>query len=256
MGSYCAQRFRDEQGAQVWLTTRTPEKCAVFSESGYRAFLVDFDKGGSDVPGSELAEAVFDMMIISVPVTRKDDLEAIRTRFANLAAFVAKLRFKQAVFFGSVGIYPAENALIREDSYPDAQLEQRLLYGEQTLRSVNSGINILRLGGLFGLNRIFAKYFQGKVCATGDQTANFVHVEDIYGVVVRMMETGVAGATYNLVSPEHPLKKDVLVASAAKYGFGLPSGYDDSDKTAKRVSPDRLIQALNYRFIYHSPVDF
>ncbi len=256
MGTYCAHRFRDDLGARVSVTTTTPEKRQAFGKLGVHAFLVDFDEAGSEVPAAALADEVFDTLVVSVPITRKDDMETIRNRFTRLAAFVGKLRFKQAVFFGSVGIYPNENAVIHEDSYPDEALDQKLLFGEKALRAVSPHFNLMRLGGLFGLERVMAKYFQHKVCMIGYQTANFIHVEDIYGIIRRMMEKGIAGSIYNVVSPGHPLKKDVIRVSAAKYGFDLPSGYDDSDQTAKRVSPDRLIHDLDYAFIYPSPLDF
>src|SRR5690606_18375234 len=238
------------------VSTTTPEKRDRLQDSGFPAFLIDFDQDGSGMPAEELASTVFDLSIVSVPITRKDDMDRIRRRFANLTAFLRKLRFRQAVFFGSVGIYPHEDGLVHEDTYPEERLEQRLLHGERSMRSVNPGFNILRLGGLFGLNRVFAKYFQDKVCATGAQTANFVHVDDIYGVIVRLMESGVSGATYNVVCPEHPLKKDVIEASAAKYGYELPSGYEDTDQTAKRVGSDRIVRELDYAFAYASPLDF
>jgi len=201
-------------------------------------------------------DQLFDLLIVSVPITRKDDMEAIRARFTRLSGFLAGLRFKQAVFFGSVGIYPNEDAIIHENTYPDDRLDPKLILGEQAMRAVFPGFNVLRLGGLFGQERILAKYFQGKVCLIGGQTANFIHVADIFGILLRMMEQGVAGATYNAVCPEHPLKEAVIRASAAQYGFKLPSVFDNTDRTAKRVSPDRLIQALNYRFTYESPLEF
>lgn len=256
VGTYCAQRFREELGARVTVTTTTPEKRERFLDLGLPAFLVDFDKGGSEVPPDELAITVFDILIISVPITRKDDLGTIQRRFKRLVTHLSRLRFKQAVFFGSVGVYPNVDALIHEDTFPDTALDQRLRYGETVLQKAFPDTNILRLGGLFGANRIFAKYFQGKVCTIGSQTANFVHVEDIYHILLALMDKEIVGATYNVVCPENPLKKEVIEASAAKYGFELPSRYDDTDQTAKHVSCQRLLDELHYSFIYPSPIYF
>lgn len=256
VGTYCAQRFRNDLGAMVTVTTTTPEKQQAFEQSGIRAFLVAFGERGSGESASTLTDELFDVLIVSVPITRKDDMPTIQERFSNLAAFIGKLRFKQAFFFGSVGIYPNEHAIIYEDSYSDKALDQKLLYGETTMRNVFPQFNLLRLGGLFGLERVMAKYFQDKVCMIGYQTANFIHVEDIYGIIRRMIDKAIAGVTYNIVSPDHPLKKDVIRVSAAKYGFKPPSSYDESDQTAKRVSPGRLIRELDYAFIYPSPLDF
>lgn len=256
VGTYCARRFREEKGAEVFVTTTTIEKLLSFREAGLPAWLVDFDQQEGHALPEDWPDVTFDLVIVSVPITRKDEMAAIEARFAALSCFLSELRFKQAMFFGSVGIYPNEDALISEHTYPDNRLDNMLLHGEHAMRMVFSGVNILRLGGLFGQERVLAKYFQDKICTIGYQTANFVHVEDIYGVILRLMEKGVTGATYNVVCPEHPLKRDVIEASAAKYGYRLPAGYDDSDRTAKRVSPGLLEKELDYSFVYRSPVSF
>lgn len=256
VGTYCAGRFGQELGARVSVTTTTPEKQEAFERAGMPAWLVDFGQEGSGILPEGLAARLFDTVIVSVPITRKDDMEAIRQRFGHLATFMSQLRFKQAFFFGSVGIYPNESAVIHEDTYPDGRLDPKLLFGERAMRGAFPGINVLRLGGLFGQERVMAKYFQNKPCTIGYQTANFIHVEDIYGIIRRMMESGASGAAYSVVCPEHPLKMDVIRASAAKYGFDLPSGFDDADRTAKRVSPARLVEELGYRFVYESPLAF
>lgn len=255
VGTYCARRFSEEEGAQVFVTTTTPEKQLSFREAGLSAWLVDFDQQGHALP-EDWPDVTFDLVIVSVPITRKDEMAAIETRFAGLSHFLSALRFRQAVFFGSVGIYPNEDAIISENTYADNRLDNKLLHGEHAMRMVSPGFNILRLGGLFGQERVLAKYFQDKICTIGYQTANFVHVADIYGVILRLVEKGITGATYNVVCPEHPIKREVIEVSATKYGFRLPAGYDDADRTAKRVSPGLLEKELDYSFVYRSPVDF
>src|SRR5690606_24542628 len=124
-----------------------------------------------------------------------------------------------SIFFGSVGIYPKVRAVITEDTFLDQDLDPKLLSGEIQLRSVLPDINILRLGGLFGFDRVMAKHFAGRICEIGYQTANFVHLIDIYGIIRSMMKADTQGRVYNVVCPEHPLKKEVIQVSAAKYGY-------------------------------------
>lgn len=252
VGTYLASQMRN-QGAKIWATCTTSDKAPILARMGMQVSVVDFDNGG--VVGG-LDEIVFDLVIVSVPVKRKDAFETAATRFARLVSFLGELSFKQSLFFSSVGIYPNVNAVITEDTFTAHELDQKLWMGESNLRSAFVDVNILRLGGLFGLDRVFAKYFVGKVCEIGSQTANFVHVEDIYRIVLAMVERHVQGMTYNAVCPHHPLKKEVIMASAFKYGYGLPSLFTDSDRTAKVVSPDRLIADLDYSFVYPSPLQF
>lgn len=241
------------EGHRVWATCTSPEKAQRLETFGLVAAVADFDRGEA---WPDLGQRVFDAAIISVPITHKDDEKTIHHRFERLVTFLEQVSFGQSFFFGSVGIYPKVSATITETTFPDAELAPKLLGGERALRAAYPNLNVLRLGGLFGFERVMAKHFVDKVCEIGYQTANFVHVTDICGVVLAMMAAGVQGKTYNVVCPEHPLKKDVIAASAAKYGYGMPTAFTTADKTAKVVSPEQLMADLGYRFKYRSPLQF
>lgn len=255
VASYIGSRLASD-GHSVWGTTTTGDKIDKLAGSGIHATVLNFDDDGSTQVPDKFFGVFFDVIIVSVPITRKDDEPTIRQRFNNLVAFLTQLHHGQLIFFGSVGIYPKKDGVFEEDSFPDADLDARLSIGEGAIRRANADAVILRLGGLFGFERVMAKYFQNKDCQIGYQTANFVHIEDIDGIVHKLISARITGETYNVVSPEHPLKIDVVKTSAAKYGYELPSSFDDRDKTAKIVSADKLIGELGYSFIYPSPLDF
>lgn len=240
-------------GHRIWATCTSEGKVRKLKEKGITATVADFDR--RDAVG-ELGRTVFDTAVISVPVTRKDTKEAVQQRFSRLAGFLRCISIKQSFFFGSVGIYPDVSAVITETTFTDDRLDPKLLSGEQALRTVYPDLNVLRLGGLFGFDRVMAKYFAGKPCQIGYQPANFVHVDDVCRIVETMISAGSEGETYNVVAPEHPLKKEVIAASAAKYGFGLPSAFTETDRTEKVVSSDRLVTDLTYSFTYPSPLMF
>ena len=252
VGSFMATEMANA-GHRVWATCTSTEKSRQLEALGLTATVADFDRENVDF---DLGQHVFDVVIVSVPITHKDSADVIQRRFARLAAFLGRLTCSQAFFFGSVGIYPKVSASITETTFAASELEPKLLSGEMALRSVYPGLNVLRLGGLFGFERVMAKHFVGKVCDIGYQTANFVHVVDIYGIVSAMIAADSHGKTYNVVCPEHPLKKDVIAASAAKYGYGMPTAFSETDQTAKTVSPERLIADLDYQFKYRSPLQF
>ncbi|WP_353129467.1 GDP-L-fucose synthase [Parapedobacter pyrenivorans] len=252
VGTYVAAEMLGA-GHRIWATCTSPDKAGQLRKMGLHSLVADFDHKG---PIPRFEQEVFDVAIISVPIKRKDHIDVASHRFTKLLTFLAGITFRQSFFFGSVGIYPKVSATIAEDTFSDKVLDDKLLMGESKLRTAYSNLNVLRLGGLFGLDRIMAKYFAGKICDIGYQTANSVHVVDVYGVIRAMIAQESQGKTYNLVCPEHPLKKDVIEASAAAYGYDLPLGYSETDKTAKVVSPERLISDLAYRFSYPSPLQF
>ncbi|MGV3761004.1 GDP-L-fucose synthase [Parapedobacter sp.] len=252
VGTYMATALVST-GHRIWATCTTAEKADRLEALGLAAAVVDFDRGGVF---PEWGQKTFDAVIVSVPITRKESTETIHHRFAGLVTFLGQLSFNQSFFFGSVGIYPKVSGTITETTFAAAELEPKLLSGETMLRTAYPNLNVLRLGGLFGFERVMAKHFAGKVCEIGYQTANFVHVVDIHGIVMAMMAAGLQGKTYNVVCPEHPLKKDVIAASAVKYGYDMPITFSDADRTAKVVSPVQLIADLDYRFEYRSPLEF
>ncbi|WP_353196158.1 NAD-dependent epimerase/dehydratase family protein [Parapedobacter defluvii] len=252
VGTYVASQLLRE-GHDLWGTCTTAEKALKLAQMGLRSHVMNFDR---DDRADGLDEDTFDVVIVSVPITHKDAPETVKARFERLVTFLKKLSFRQSLFFGSVGIYPKVSAVIAEDTFASHELDQKLWLGESRLRSAFPELNVLRLGGLFGLERTMAKHFVGRVCEIGYQTANFVHVEDIYRIILAMLNKRIQGRTYNVVCPEHPLKKDVIAVSAAKYGYGLPAAFTAIDQTAKVVSPERLIADLDYSFVYRSPLQF
>src|SRR5690606_131290 len=131
-------------GHRVWATCTSVEKAQRLEAIGLVATVVDFDRGG-ECP--RLGREVFDVAVISVPITRKDSTDTIHQRFARLADFLGQLSFNQSFFFGSVGIYPKVSATITETTFSDVELDPKLLSGENTLRAAYPDLNVLRLGG-------------------------------------------------------------------------------------------------------------
>src|SRR5690606_19946753 len=197
-------------------TCRTPEKVKDFKDRGYHACLLDFDEQdeGMDLP------LEFDFVLNSVPATAKYSMEGLENSFRNLKNLLHHISYRKHIFLSSIGVYPDCDAVM------DQNYTQRLtpkLRDAELLVSTLSNTSIYRLGGLFGKNRIFHKYFSNKVCRTGAQLANFVQIDD----VVQLLDLGFThldgGEIYNLVCRLLPAKKDVVRASAGQYGLDLPS---------------------------------
>ncbi len=115
---------------------------------------------------------------------------------------------------------------------------------------------VYRLGGLFGKNRVFAKYFSERICTTGEQPANFVHIEDVVALLEATTNRTLKHTVYNVVAPLHPKKKDVILASAKKYGYALPLAFEAAETTQKIVSGELLQEELDYQFVLPDPLQF
>lgn len=237
------------QGADLWLTTTSSDKAVRLEQLGYQVQVVDFDR--ELVPWTWPTS--FDYVLTSVPATSKFPQDVLEQRFMNVRKLLQRITYRKHIFLSSVGVYPDRDGVI--DEHYAIDLNPRLLFAEELLKSLPHTL-IFRLGGLFGKNRIFAKYFANRVCATGDQLANFVHLDD----VVALLDLGFAhlegGEVYNIVSPEYPTKEEVVRASTQKYGYDLPIAFEPKDNFQKKVLSTKIVAALNYSFIYSSPLDF
>lgn len=254
VGEFVAKKWLS-QGHQVYATTRTEDKYHRLTADGIFAFIHDFDQQEQTLI---LPEDKFDWVITSIPATQKHDLPTLKLRFTAVSNLLQSLKYTKHIFLSSVGIYPDIDGEVSEDTIPEVDLQPKLRLAETLIQQADPKVYIFRLGGLFGQQRIFAKYFQNRVCETGEQPANFIHLQDVEGILMATLkaEPPISSGAYNLVCPIRPRKKEVIIASAEKYHFDLPSAFIPADLPAKSVSGTRIQQALNYSFIYTNPIDF
>src|SRR5690606_23641277 len=106
-----------KEGHRVWATTTTVDKESELAKIGATPMTVDFDNPVLQTVPDELVDRPFDLCLISVPITRKDSIDQVRSRFAKLVDFLAPLSWEQLTFLGSVGIYPKVSAEIEEDTF-------------------------------------------------------------------------------------------------------------------------------------------
>jgi nucleoside-diphosphate-sugar epimerase len=235
-------------GAEVCATTTNPDKAVRLGADGISAYCVDFDQA---VDLSMLPTS-FDYVLTSIPATSKHTADVLSQRFERVRTFLETLTYRKHIFLSSVGVYPDQDGTFDESCA--VNLNERLLRAEQILAYLPDTL-IYRLGGLFGKNRIFAKYFENKVCTTGHQRANFIHLEDVVQLIALGFDQLQAGV-YNIVCPKHPTKEEVVRASAKKYGFDLPALFEPQDSFQKYVVADKIINTLGYTFKYPSPLEF
>ena len=236
-------------GHEVYATTTQEEKCHRLRGAGIFAIQADFNQ---DIALDQFPPEV-DFVLNSVPASARYEASVVDTRLLNLALLLHTLAYKKHIFLSSTGVYPDRDGLFVEDS-PIAAATN-LARAESKMLSLPD-THVYRLGGLFGQSRIFAKYFQDKVCTTGNQLANFVHQDDVIQLLLRGFTHALKNQIYNVVAPEHPTKQAVILASAKKYGFQEPAAFQPADSFQKMVSGEALMKELNYSFIYRSPLDF
>ncbi|MFC6102004.1 Rossmann-fold NAD(P)-binding domain-containing protein [Olivibacter domesticus] len=242
---------------EVHGTTTSAEKAYRMASVGMISYVLDFSQ--EHPPLDHILTSInFDLILVSVPAKKIETYTSCSAKFERLSTFLQTLKSNCVIYLSSVGIYPALNKIIHEYTVPADQLDTKLYHAEFILSSKLEKLNILRLGGIFGADRIPGKHFSGKVCKVGNQPANYIHVDDICNILLTLRKQEIQREILNAVSPSHPLKAAIISAMVAKYGFSPPIAFEDTEaeEQKKIVSSEKLIKRLNYTFLYKSPTDY
>jgi len=119
-----------------------------------------------------------DVLIIAIP-PRDNYLEVLEETLMCIE------KNTQIILLSSISFYDGK-ALVVE--------------AETLLQSLDEAVTILRLGGLMGYDRIAGKYTAGKVL-TSDNRTNYVHRDDVVGIIECIISQYVRGEVFDVVAP-------------------------------------------------------
>lgn len=233
---------------EIFTTTTSVEKLESLKNQNLNPFLVKFSDN-EDLDYKHLFSD-FDVIIITIPFSQRTPIPLLEQRFRNIIKFIGD--FKGQLFLcSSTGIYPQIDEIITENSISENLLNQNIWTIEKLMKTTFPQINILRFGGLMGNDRVFSKYYQNKEIPEPNQVVNHTHFEDICDVYLKLIKLKIKSETFNVVSPEHPTKIEV-------FNCQTKQNCDEfsAKKFGKRVSSQKLIENLNYKFIHPNPAKF
>ncbi|GIJ93131.1 NAD(P)-dependent oxidoreductase [Capnocytophaga stomatis] len=223
----------------IYTTARNIEKYKSL-DAYFRSFLIDFDD--FEVKKWKILSDL-DCIIITIPFGRHLNNDILEKRLENICFFIQDFK-KQLFFTSSVGIYPQSDTEMNE-YFPSTLLEPKLFFVESFLRNQFPQINILRLGGLMGDDRILSKY---KI-SEPNQVANHIHYQDICLIIEKMISLNLESRLYNVVAPQHPMKQEIInYQKGTKTTLGKPYG--------KIILSEKLETELDYNFLYPNPIYF
>lgn len=223
-------------------TTTTQSKADDLNSKGIHAVVASF-------PDYQLAESISqwneakdaDVLIITIPVSEKSCcVSSLYNRIQNMSAFIGDFK-GQMFLMSSTGVYPDLQKDFTEEDIP---LES--VSGERMLRSKYPQLNILRLGGLMGDNRLLKNYNVGNL----DHAVNHIHYADISGIISEMIEQKTESKLYNVTAPVHPAKSQVINAQK-----DIPDE-EEFEVKGKKVLSSKLVSELGYVFQYPDPRTF
>ena len=112
---------------------------------------------------------------------------------------------------------------------------------------------ILRLGGLMGYDRVAGKYSIGKTME--DKPTNYVHRDDVVGIIERLIERGTKNKIFNVVAPKQSTRKEIFTQNAKQFNFG-ETKFSENISPNKELSSDILCEVLGYEFKKKDVLEF
>ncbi|MPR33743.1 SDR family NAD(P)-dependent oxidoreductase [Salmonirosea aquatica] len=261
LGKSLAERLLVE-GYLVKGSTTSPAKLAGLKSLGIEAYVASLSPDPRGEHWSELLDV--DTVIVDIPPRVSHlggDFHPQQMDF--LAAMLNKTSVSKIIYVSSTSVYPELNRVMTEadvlesgqSASPGLVLaENRML----DLASASRRVTVLRCGGLMGYDRIPGKYVRGKQnMTTGSLPVNYIHRDDVIGIVSALLRSENPDGVYNAVAPQHPSRREVYETSCAEFGWESPTfKVPTHSEKYKLVSSDKLGSMLDYTFQYPDPLTF
>lgn len=231
-----------KSGHQVIGSTTREEKLQLLTSKGIEAVIFQL----SPMPEGKNFNKLFqvDLLIINIPPgRRRNKPEFYEEQIKYLKYQLQSSKVKSVIFISSTSFYPNTGGLVTTETPYDLSngSSEAVVKGERQISQIDQHLTILRCGGLMGNDRIPGKWFAGKPTKGADTPVNYIHLGDIISVIDSLIDKPQekpGQEVLNLVSNEHPSRKEVHEKMASKYGFDSPLWEEPSIIPSKVVESD------------------
>ncbi len=247
-------KYLVENGHSVKGSTTSESKLSLLSAVGIEPFLLKFSP---QIESENIINFLnSEVLIICIPPRAgKYGADFHVQQIESLIQRLPSSPIQSIIYTSSTSVYPDLN---REVTEQDEVIENHaLIEVENLLKNLSQNVTILRCGGLMGGERIPAKYFAGKTINTGGIPVNYVYLQDVIQIITMILGKGFWHETFNVVSPEHPIRKEIYLRNCEEFGYEKPIFAEPSEEIPfKIISPQKLISKTGYEFLYANPLDF
>lgn len=249
-------KFLLERGYKINGSTTNRSKLDFLHKKGIKSFLIELN------PEIKNAGKFFnaETLIINIPPPRVENkIEFHKKQVESILTEAKRSPLKNILFVSSTSVYGNSNKEITEedDVSPGTESGKALAEVEKLLQNQTEiNVTVLRFGGLIGYERQPGRFLAGKTSLPdGNAPVNLIHRDDCISIIHNIIEKKFWNETFNACMPEHPAKKEFYTAAALKLNMEPPQFDDDKKSNFKIINPAKLINTLNYKFIYSNPVD-
>jgi len=259
VGYAVAKYWKQNDDLVITVTTTNSSRVTILQEVAHKVEIVQ----GSDAQALKSTLQNQDIVLLSVGAKSSDTYEETYLKTAETIVSVLEQipTVKQLIYTASYSVYGDRNgAWVDEEtpttpSNPNGEILDRT---EQILLSANSDnlqVCILRLGGIYGKGRelvkIFSRAFGQTRPGNGEDSTNWIHLDDIVGAIEFARQNQLQGI-YNLVDDAHLSSRELIDNLCQKYD--KPKVIWDASQTKTRgynakVSNEKIKQA-GYKLIH------
>jgi nucleoside-diphosphate-sugar epimerase len=248
-----------EKGHFVTCATRNPDSIKKLSKVTQKSIVM----AGTDEKEISLLIGGNDVIIVTISTKAKIDFEE---SFLKTSQTIKKCAFelntpKTIIYTSKSSVYGDHEGMWVDES---AQLKatddesKMLIEGEKiisSLKDLSWKVCILRLAQVYGPGReisdFYKSYYKKTIPDHGNFYTNFVHQQDVVGIVSYILEHQIEGI-FNVVDNEHPTRQEIAELLSLKLNIPIPK-YDpqlaDFTDYNKRVSNFK-IKEIGYTFKY------
>lgn len=229
-------------GFEVWGSTSNETRQASLKSFGATPFLLS---ALFDVRYSKTIAVNAQTLLLALPPSSfgtahyASEIEKIVACFEGL---------KHIIFCSSISVYGESADTVDETSplNPATESAKAIVAAENTLvKSHSTAVYILRLAGLYGLERNPAKFLQGKKGVAGPlKQVNLIDGASIVQVVKQIASQTVPAGIYNVVNPQHPSRQMYYTAICEREGMVPPEFMMEDDSTGKIVNADKMLHTF------------
>lgn len=128
-------------------------------------------------------------------------------------------------------------------------LQKETVQAEIKLRAIlGSRLTILRLEGLIGNDKHPVKHLSGKKeIPNGNSPVNLIHLDDVIGLIDRIIERKYWGEVLNACYPNHSIKKVYYTQKAEKLNIPLPE-FKDELGSRKLILSEKSTDDLGFNY--------
>ena len=234
-------------GFTVKGSTTTTDKCETLLTKNIQPYVLSID---DEIDGNLDHFLQSEILFINVPFRKqKSFLNAYKT----LVKAIEKSTIKHVIFISSTAVYADVNGEVTEEDMdiPVNPAKKDLIVFENLFKNnPNFNTTIIRFAGLIGGTRNPGNFFkEDKVVQNALTPVNLIHLEDCIGIVKAIIKQQKWNTTYNAAASTHPTKANYYKLATEQMDK-KPAKFIEELSSFKIVSNQKLIDELNYQFIY------